>query len=234
MRPVLGQRFGLGATLPHRGNLVRAVAGGALIPCTHVYDVAVEFLPEFGFLLRPQQGKCGAAHDRHFGAAHQFQQAKGVRHLLITPGVAGDHGDPQDVHIWRLKQDEDGHHVRPTWSGRVLVDDDVAFVLREQAPGEQDGADADQDLLSHLNLVSPIFIFSSVRSTSARSAPGRPPSPPWRWDEKPHPRTFPVPIAWVATCAWARAGTPGSPRRYTHRRFPLRHRNLEVSPRWDR
>ncbi len=83
---------------------------------------------EPGLLLRAHQGKDSAGNHRHVGSADELEHAQRVLHFLIAPGVAGHHGDAEDLDIRRLQQDHQRHLVRSAGTGAVLVDQDHALL----------------------------------------------------------------------------------------------------------
>ena len=107
------------------------------VPRTLVKHLAVERFPLRDVFLRVDERKNRAGNNRDIGAADDLEQAQGVLHLLVAPGVTGKHGDTQDVRFRRIDQGENGLHVGATGAGAVLIDDDLAFGLSRRDAGEQ-------------------------------------------------------------------------------------------------
>src|SRR5271165_2247421 len=100
------------------------------VPGAGESDFAVTLLPEAGFFGSADQRENCAGEDGDVGAADDFQQAKGVGHLLIAPGVTADYGDAEDFCLWGLNEEQEGLHVAAARAGAVLVDNDFAAGLR--------------------------------------------------------------------------------------------------------
>jgi hypothetical protein len=71
--------------------------------------------------------------------------------LFVAPGVAGDHGDAEDLDLGGLQEDHHRHLVGAAGAGAVLIDEDEAlavfggelnFLLAEGF--EVEGVEADQ------------------------------------------------------------------------------------------
>src|SRR5271165_6384400 len=100
------------------------------VPGAGKADFAVTLLPEAGFFGSADQRENRAGEDGNVGAANDFQQAEGVGHLLIAPGVAADHCNTEDFCLWGLNEKQKGLHVAAAGAGAVLVDNDFAAGLR--------------------------------------------------------------------------------------------------------
>ena len=57
----------------------------AVVPCAGVGDFAVTLLPHLGFCASANQRESSAGHDGNIGAAHDFEQAQGVRYFFVSP-----------------------------------------------------------------------------------------------------------------------------------------------------
>jgi hypothetical protein len=88
-----------------------------------------------GFRASANQRKRGAGHDGDIGAAHDFEQAQGVRYFFISPRVSAHDSDAEYVHLWGLDQKRERLHIAAAGAGAVFVDDDFAAGLR----GAEDG-----------------------------------------------------------------------------------------------
>ena len=82
---------------------------------------------ETRLLLRADQGKHRAQGHRHVGGADQFEHAQRVLRLVVAPGVAGDHGDAENLHVRGLQQHHHGHLIRAARSRTILIDEHQAF-----------------------------------------------------------------------------------------------------------
>ena len=64
-----------------------------------------------GFFLCADERKDCAAGYGNVGVAGEFEHAQGVEGFFVAPGVAGDHGDAEDLDLRRLQQSQHGHLV---------------------------------------------------------------------------------------------------------------------------
>ena len=55
--------------------------------------------------------------------------------FFVAPGVAGDHGDAEDLNLRGLEESHHGHLVGAAGAGAVLVDEDEARGLRRCGQG---------------------------------------------------------------------------------------------------
>ena len=107
----------------------------AVVPGAGEGDFAVTLLPHLGFCASANQRETGAGHDGDIGAAHDFEQAQGVRYFFIPPRVSADDRDAEDVDLRGLDQKRERLHIAAAGAGAVFVDDDFAAGLG----GAEDG-----------------------------------------------------------------------------------------------
>ena len=75
-------------------------------------------------------GKRGAGHDRNIGAAHDFEQAQGVRYFFIAPRSPLTTVMPSTSTCGDWISSSERLHVAAAGAGAVFVDDDFAAGLR--------------------------------------------------------------------------------------------------------
>ena len=90
--------FGRGLAFRQRWN-DEGLVPPAVIPCARKSHFAEALLPDLGFFAPPHQWENGPGHDRNVGAAHNFEQAQGVRHFFVAPLVSADYRDSQDLDL---------------------------------------------------------------------------------------------------------------------------------------
>ena len=132
---VFSRSLDRGRALGHRRDFAGAVhfAPGGKIPRALIDQLAVNRLPLLHVLFAVNQRKFRAGNHRDIAAADDLHQAQRVLDFLIAPGVAGEHGDAEDVGVRGIDQGEDRLHVRAAGTGGVLVNDYFAFRLSAEA-----------------------------------------------------------------------------------------------------
>ncbi len=137
---VFGGGLGRGSAIGHGGDFVGTMDGMAMgeIPCALIDDFAVERFPLGDVLLGTDERKDGAGNDRDIRAADDFHQAKGVLNFFVAPGVAGEHGDAEDIGFWRIYERENRLQIGAAGASGVLIDDDFAFALGADGQSKKD------------------------------------------------------------------------------------------------
>ena len=133
MRGVFLRRLGCRLPFRYLAQLVGSVIEPRS-PCAQPRNRAKTLLPLLGSLLRSHQGILGTQHHGDVGAPNKFEHSQRVGNFFRKPLIAGHHGDAQDFRLRRLNQQEDRLLVCSSWTSRVLIDDDLVFVL---APGSE-------------------------------------------------------------------------------------------------
>ncbi len=98
MSGVFAGGFGRGLAFRQRGD-DEGLVPPAVIPRARESHFAEALLPYLSFFAPPHQWENRPGHDRNIGAAHDFEQAQGVRHFLVAPLVSADHRDSQDFDL---------------------------------------------------------------------------------------------------------------------------------------
>ena len=150
VRGILVERLDGGQALGHRRNLVgtvrfksrrrgRAGAVGGLggcdgeaAPCAEPGNFAVERRVEACFVFSANERKHSAFGNGNIGVVGELQHAQRVQGLFVAPGIAGDDGDPEHLHVGRLQKREHGHLVSAAGACTVLIDEDETLLRRKQ------------------------------------------------------------------------------------------------------
>src|ERR1700761_2397280 len=106
MRSILARGLSGGSTFRKLGDY-KWFMPPALIPSPHVIDLSITRLRQVCFFPRVRQRESGSTDDGNVGAAGNLQQTKSMHHLFISPLIAADDSNAQQLDRWRLQHHEE-------------------------------------------------------------------------------------------------------------------------------
>ena len=137
MRRVFINRLRGRLAFRHRRNFIRPVYRLAPIPRALINNFAVNLFPARHLLFRIHEREHGARNHRHIRPADNLEQPQRVQHLFIAPGIAGKHGNAENIRLRRVQNRQHGLHIRPAGPSAVLIDDHLALRLRRGGRREE-------------------------------------------------------------------------------------------------